>query len=146
VAIILLTIVTCLYTAVGGIKAVIWTDVIQAALMFGSALIAVATLLHHVGGFQAVAHAVPQMTHTEGYFLTGLEPAKVAQWQAAEHVPRMDFWQYVKLIFASDYTLFSALIGTTLGNMAAFGTDQDMVQRMLTAKSYKSARRSLLTA
>ncbi len=31
VAIILLTILTCLYTAVGGIKAVIWTDVIQAA-------------------------------------------------------------------------------------------------------------------
>ena len=146
IAIVALTIVTCAYTAAGGIKAVIWTDVIQAALMFGSALIAVATLLHQVGGWQAVAHYVPQMTQTAGYFQTGLEPARVAQWQAAEHVSRMDFWQYVKLIFASDYTLFSALIGTTLGNMAAFGTDQDMVQRMLTAKSYKSARRSLLTA
>jgi len=34
IAIIALTIVTCLYTAIGGIKAVIWTDVIQACLMF----------------------------------------------------------------------------------------------------------------
>jgi Na+/proline symporter len=31
-------------------------------------------------------------------------------------------------------------------NMAAFGTDQDMVQRMLTASTYKKARRSLITA
>jgi SSS family solute:Na+ symporter len=35
VAIVLLTVVTCLYTAVGGIKAVFWTDVIQACLMLG---------------------------------------------------------------------------------------------------------------
>src|SRR4029079_12424453 len=33
-----------------------------------------------------------------------------------------------------------------LGNMAAFGTDQDMVQRMLTAETYKKSRRSLITA
>jgi hypothetical protein len=36
------------------------------------------------------------------------------------------------LLIEDDDTLFSALIGTTIGNMAAFGTDQDMVQRMLT--------------
>src|SRR5688572_24264407 len=46
-AIALLTVLTCLYTAVGGIKAVIWTDVIQAALMFGTALLAIVTLLYH---------------------------------------------------------------------------------------------------
>src|SRR5437879_4787912 len=50
------------------------------------------------------------------------------------------------MILARDYTLFSALIGATLGNMAAFGTDQDMVQRMLTAETHKKARRSLITA
>src|SRR5205085_12021207 len=49
-AIIGLTIITCIYTALGGIKAVIWTDVIQAILMVGSALIAICTLLYHVGG------------------------------------------------------------------------------------------------
>src|SRR6185503_2143072 len=97
-AIAILTLLTCLYTAVGGIKAVIWTDVIQAALMFGSALIAIGTLLYHVGGLGAVAQAVPQMTRPEGYFLTGFEATRVAQWQATEHVARMDFWQYLKLI------------------------------------------------
>src|SRR5207249_1561893 len=62
IAIIALTIVTCLYTALGGIKAVIWTDVIQACLMFGGALIAIATLLNHIGGLHEVIRAVPQLT------------------------------------------------------------------------------------
>jgi SSS family transporter len=146
VAIVLLTIVTCLYTAVGGIKAVIWTDVIQACLMFGGALIAIGTLLYHVGGLGEVVRAVPQLTTHEGYFLHGFEASAVAQWQASHHISVMGVWDYIKLILASDYTLFSALIGATLGNMAAFGTDQDMVQRMLTAETHKKARRSLITA
>jgi Na+/proline symporter len=58
----------------------------------------------------------------------------------------MGLWDYVKLVLASDYTLFSAIVGATLGNMAAFGTDQDMVQRMLTAETHQKARRSLITA
>src|SRR5256712_4051688 len=58
----------------------------------------------------------------------------------------MGLWDSIKLILASDYPLFSALIGATLGNMAASDTDQDMVQRMLTAETHQRARRSLVTA
>jgi SSS family transporter len=146
VAIIALTVITCLYTAVGGIKAVIWTDVIQACLMFGGALVAIATLLAHVGGLSAVVRAVPQLTTHEGYFLHGFEPGAIAAWMAAHRLDAMRPWDYVELVLASDYTLFSALVGATLGNMAAFGTDQDMVQRMLTAETHQKARRSLITA
>jgi len=146
IAIVLLTLATSVYTTIGGIKAVIWTDVIQATLMFGSALVAIGTLLHHIGGLSEVGRVVPEMTRLEGYFVTGFEPSKVAAWKAAEHVARMDFWQYVKLILASDYTVFSALIATVVANMAAFGTDQDMVQRLLTAETHQKARRSLITA
>lgn len=146
VAIIALTIATCIYTALGGIKAVIWTDVIQACLMFGGAIVAMITLLIHIGGFAAVAKAVPAMTTLEGYFITGFEPHFVAKWQEENKIASMNAWEYVKLILGSDYTVFSALIGTTLGNMAAFGTDQDMVQRMLTAETHQKARRSLITA
>ena len=145
-AIVLLTIVTCLYTAIGGIKAVIWTDVIQAGLMFGGALIAIATLLTHVGGLSEVVRLVPQLTSHEGYFLHGFEAAAVSAWKASHQLTTMGVFDFVKLILASDYTLFSALIGATVGNMAAFGTDQDMVQRMLTAETHHKARRSLITA
>src|SRR4030095_5424045 len=70
IAIALLTLLTCVYTAIGGMKAVIWTDVIQATLMFGSALVAIVTLLYHIGGdslnlgdgFAALARDVPQLT------------------------------------------------------------------------------------
>src|SRR5206468_3417897 len=120
VAIIALTVVTCVYTAVGGIKAVIWTDVIQACLMFGGALIAIGTLLNHVGGLHEVILAVPQLTTHEGYFLHGFESSAVMKWKESHHLAGMGLWDYVKLILASDYTLFSALIGATLGNMAAF--------------------------
>ncbi len=146
VAIVVLTIITCIYTAKGGIKAVIWTDVIQAGLMFGGALIAIATLLSHIGGFGALVKAVPQMTSIEGYFISGFEPRYVAEWQTAHHLASMNPWEYVKLILGSEYTLFSALIGATFINLGAFGTDQDMVQRMLTAETHQKARRSLLTA
>jgi len=50
IAIVIITLLTCLYTAVGGSRAVIWTDVIQATLMFGTALVAIGMLLHHIGG------------------------------------------------------------------------------------------------
>jgi len=154
IAIAIITLLTCLYTAIGGIKAVIWTDVIQATLMFGSALIAIVTLLYHIGGdtmnlaagFGRLVEEVPQLTTSKGYFLTGFETDTIAKYKAANDIAAMTPWHYVLMVLASPYTLFSATIASTLGNMAAFGTDQDMVQRMLTAETYKKARRSLITA
>ena len=40
-------------------------------------------------------------------------------------------------MFEEPYTLFAAFIGSTLLTMATHGTDQDMVQRMLTAPNYR---------
>ncbi|MCL2330416.1 MAG: sodium:solute symporter, partial [Phycisphaerae bacterium] len=141
-AIVLLTLVTCIYTAIGGIKAVIWTDVIQATLMFSSALVAIGTILYHIGdgsiiaGFSALAHHVPEMTTRQGYFLTGWEKI----------TPDMSVWDTFRSILENKYTLPAAIIGATALNMATFGTDQDMVQRMLAAKDVKRSRRSLMTA
>ena len=42
------------------------------------------------------------------------------------------------------YTLFAAFIGSTLLTMATHGTDQDMVQRMLTAPNYRKSQLSLI--
>src|SRR5205814_10565897 len=96
------TAATEVYTAIGGIKAVIWTDVIQACLMFGGALIAIGTLLYHVGGFHAVAQAVPEMTRLEGYFKHGFEASAVSAFQTEHHIASMGFWDYVKLSFTSE--------------------------------------------
>jgi Na+/proline symporter len=155
VAIVLLTILTGIYTTKGGIKAVIWTDVIQACLMFGTALLAVWSLLGRVGGWEGLASAVPQMGHLSGYFATGFDSQSLMKWQLENHVippgdyfgpPRMSAVNYLHMIVSSDYTLVSAIVAATAMNIAAFGTDQDMVQRLLTAKDARRARRSLLTA
>src|SRR5213083_2581436 len=45
-----LVILTAIYTTLGGIKAVIWTDFIQASIMICSALIAVGLLYHGIPG------------------------------------------------------------------------------------------------
>src|SRR5215203_4480128 len=117
-AIVLLTLLTCLYTAVGGIKAVIWTDVVQASLMFGTALLAIVTLLYHLGGdsfdfgkaFGALTRAVPEMKSTQGYFILGWEQGLVDKWKAGNGVAEMTAWEWVKLTLANPYTLMSALV------------------------------------
>jgi Na+/proline symporter len=119
------------------------------------------TLLYHIGGdslnllngFTALGESVPQMKTHLGYFWFGWEPQRVSAWvteQAAVGrtvIPgQMSAWEWVRLVLGSEFTLFSATIGAIMGNMAAFGTDQDMVQRLLTAETYKKSRRSLITA
>ena len=49
-ATIAIVILTAIYTTLGGIKAVIWTDLIQASIMIGSALTAVALLYSKIPG------------------------------------------------------------------------------------------------
>lgn len=139
-AIVVLVIVTTIYTSFGGIKAVIWTDVIQATLMFTSGIVAILTILYYVGdssilgGIKTVAREVPEITKLSGFFAWGGEKAQAGS----------TAWEIVKLVIANPYTIFAVLLAGPLGNMAAFGTDQDMVQRMLTAKDYKKSRRSLI--
>ncbi|MGI8905312.1 MAG: sodium:solute symporter [Candidatus Sumerlaeaceae bacterium] len=160
-AIVAVTVLTCIYTALGGIKAVIWTDVVQATLMFTSALVAIATLLYHIGGdswnlmngLRALGEVVPEMKTHLGYFWFGWEPERIQWWvteqaKVGRHVIAGEFswWEWTRLVLGSEFTLFSATIGAIMGNMAAFGTDQDMVQRLLTAETYQKSRRSLITA
>jgi SSS family transporter len=146
IAITALTLLTAIYTTLGGIKAVIWTDLIQSTLMFASALIAIASLLHHIGGFGALTQSVPEMHSHTGYFFLGWEDRFVTAYKTEHGITSMTRWHWVRLMLQSDYTLFSAIIASTIANMAAFGTDQDMVQRLLTAETYKKSRRSLITA
>jgi SSS family solute:Na+ symporter len=48
--IIFVTVVTTIYTAIGGIKAVVWTDLIQAVLMLSSVLLAIFLLVRNIPG------------------------------------------------------------------------------------------------
>ncbi|MEY5010036.1 MAG: hypothetical protein RLZZ253_1175 [Verrucomicrobiota bacterium] len=126
-----LTGVTAVYTAAGGIKAVVWTDLIQASIMFGALGYAIWTLLQRVPGGWDGALQILDAPRDLAFFDSG--------WVAGRGI-----WENVRGILESEYTIFAAVLGSTFLTMATHGTDQDMVQRMLTAKDHTRSRLALI--
>ncbi|HEY4815481.1 MAG TPA: sodium:solute symporter [Chthoniobacterales bacterium] len=127
--IVFVTVLTTIYTAIGGIKAVVWTDMIQATLMISSVLLAIGLILTHIpGGLSTVQE---QLGGIPPFFQTGINHPD-------------SFWAAVKSILEEPYTLAAALVASTFSTMATHGADQDMVQRMLTARDFTRSRLSLI--
>jgi SSS family transporter len=117
-AIALVTALTLVYTLEGGMRAVIWTDVVQMFIYVGGTIIGFLTILHAVGGWNTVsAVATP-----------------AGKLQVFDFAPS----------FTTTYTFWSGLIGGMFLTMASHGTDQLMVQRLLAAKNLKQSRTALL--
>jgi SSS family solute:Na+ symporter len=112
---------TVLYTMVGGVQAVTWTDVKQMAVILLGVGAAVAVLL-----FQLPEHvSVGEALHIAG---------------ATGRMQALDFtWDPDKT-----YTFWSGLIGGLFLMLSYFGCDQSQVQRYLTAKSIDEGRQSLM--
>ncbi len=128
VALVGITAITAVYTALGGIKAVVWTDVIQASIMFGAIGFAIFVLFRGVpGGWGEV------MSHVKApaFFDSGVSDTKTIAGN-------------IKGVLEIEYTIWAALLGSVFTTMATHGTDQDMVQRMLTAPDIKRSRRALM--
>src|SRR5216110_3744095 len=71
-----IVILTAIYTTIGGIKAVVWTDFIQASIMMGSALVALGLLYHGIpGGWSEIVERHGGFGVSD-FFTTGLDPAK----------------------------------------------------------------------
>jgi len=128
--IVFVTFVTTLYTAAGGIKAVVWTDLIQACLMMGAILFAIVAVFRDIPGGMDAVHS-----HLAGQNLSMFQSG----WDAAK-----PFGEALRGMLETEYTLFAAIIGITFFTMATHGTDQDMVQRMLTAENTAKSRLSLI--
>jgi len=119
VTIILLGLLTTLYTAMGGIEAVIWTDVAQFFVMVGAALLTIWVVGTHItSGLPAIWQSAAEAGRTR-LLNFSLDPTV-----------RMTFW--------------GALVGGAFANLAYLGADQVIVQRYLTAKSGQDARWSIV--
>jgi len=127
--IVFVTVLTTIYTAIGGIKAVVWTDMIQATLMVSSVLLAIGLILAQIpGGLNTVKE---QLGGIPPFFQSGINHPD-------------SFWAGLKSILEEPYTLAAALVASTFSTMSTHGADQDMVQRMLTARDFKRSRISLI--
>src|ERR1700681_2685759 len=110
-----------LYTTIGGVQAVAWTDVKQMFVVVGGMSAAVVILLYgilqHVGFGQAL--------HLAG---------------ATGRLEAIDF----RFDLRETYTFWSGMIGGLFLMLSYFGCGQSQGQRYLTAKSIDEARHSLL--
>lgn len=124
-----LTFVGIVYTLSGGIKSVIWTDCIQMVIFVGAAILAIVLLLNKIPiSFTDIVTALKQPEGGESSKLT-----------------------FLTLSFGGfgpkhTYTLFTAIFGFSLLNLGAYGTDQDMAQRLLTCRSSSKGSWSAITA
>ncbi|MCW1886788.1 sodium/solute symporter [Luteolibacter flavescens] len=133
-AVVVITFLTALYTTLGGIKAVVWTDLIQVSLMFGSAAYVFFWLLGKTGGWEGFTSSItPSAGDINSYITTGIDDQK-------------SFGENVRSILSQEYTIWAAFLGSVFTTLATHGTDQDMVQRMLTSKDHKKGQRSVIVS
>jgi solute:Na+ symporter, SSS family len=111
--------VTLAYTFFGGMKAVIWTDVVQFLLKIGGGLVALAVILTQLPDGWSTFTAV------------GGEAGKFTVFNFAPD-------------WTEPYTFWAGLIGGSFFTMASHGADQMMVQRYLCSRSLGEARTALV--
>ncbi len=117
VCILLMGVLCIFYTTLGGIEAVIWTDVIQVIVLMGGALFCLVLMSFHVpGGWNGAC----EIAEGAGKFRT------------------FDF-----RFDLTTATFFVLLFGGFADKMISYGTDQSVIQRYLTTKDEAAARRGI---
>ena len=112
---------TAIYTMVGGVQAVTWTDVKQMAVIVVGLVAVVIALVAGLPSDVSVGDAL----HVAG---------------TAGRLKAVDF----RFDLSQTYTFWSGLLGGLFLMLSYFGCDQSQVQRYLTAKSVEEGRDSLM--
>lgn len=118
-AIVIVTVIALIYTIMGGITAVIWTDVIQAGILFAGAGIIMYALIDQ-----------SSMPFSE----------TLAQLKSDGKLNPLN-WD---VDFTEQTTIWSGIIAMTFFHITVYGTNQMMVQRTLAAKNIGDAKKSYL--
>ena len=120
-AIVAVGLTTVVYTFLGGMKAVIWIDVIQFAIYIVGAIVALLILVGKLpGGWGQI-------------------------WEQAGSADKLRVFDF-RFDLTREYTFWSGLIGGMVLNTATHGADQLMVQRYLAARSERQAAGALLAS
>ncbi len=131
IALVVITIATTIYTTIGGLKAVVWTDVLQACVLAVSIISALAVLFFNIpGGWDTITSTLNQPGDWS-----------VWSWGFAKEGGCVD---QIFHILGEEYTIWAAFLGSTFVTMATHGTDQDMVQRMLAGKNSSTGSKAVI--
>ena len=120
VLVLLISVMCIIYTWMGGIEGVIWTDVIQGLLLSGSAVLIFIVICFKVQGGFGEIFTVTQ--HADKFF-----PASQFRWSWTES------------------TVPVLMIGFLFANIQQFTASQDVVQRYIVTDSIEETKKTLLT-
>lgn len=117
--IVVLAVVTILYTFIGGIKAVVWVDVAQMGLYVAGGILSIIVVSAATGG---------------GWFTEAADAGK-----------------FTMFLFdgnpvSADSSFVTSLVGGAIFAMASHGSDQLVVQRLLTCRSKREAQKALIAS
>ncbi|MBI4676888.1 MAG: sodium/solute symporter [Elusimicrobia bacterium] len=127
--IVLFVVVGALYIGHGGIKAVVWTNVVQAVAFLVAGIATLGYLAVNIdGGLAAV-----------GSIAGAAGKLQVINWGPSLAEP-----QFLKKFFTDPNIIWVAILNGFFGSMAAFGTDHEMMQRLLTVETRKASQRTML--
>ena len=107
------------YAYFGGIKSIIIADIVQVVIYIGAALFIIYHLFSSLGGDMGIIYSTLQ---------------------ASDKLKIVDF------SFAGSYNFWALISGLLLLNIAAYGLDQDMTQRILTCKDKNEGAKSLIVS
>jgi SSS family transporter len=129
-SILLIVALTLFYTFEGGMTAVIWTDVVQMCMYVAGALLSLVIMAQQSpGGF---FHAIDLASQFHKFQIFDFSsPFSGLTWA--------DF-------FAKPYTVWAGIIGGCFLTTASHGTDQLVVQRLLSARNERESRLALLSS
>ncbi|NLH41724.1 MAG: sodium/solute symporter [Planctomycetes bacterium] len=113
------TVVSVVFIAFGGIKALVWTGAYQAVFFIVSGVLVAVFLVGHIDG--------------------GLASAL----DAAGRAGRLSTFNFAWNLNDAN-TFWAGVIGGLFTGLVSFGADQEMVQRLLTVKTRKSSQRTIL--
>lgn len=119
VAILVLGLLTVVYTYQGGMRAVVWTELLQAGIYVTAGISAVVLL---------------------GQSVTGGWDAILAQAGAADKVRMLDW----RVDITRPHTMLSGVLGGAFIALGSHGVDQTMVQRLLSSRSLRDAQKAII--
>jgi len=115
--IIMMGVVVTFYTAVGGIEAVVWTDVLQVVVLIGAGLVSLLIVVLNIEGGLGELWRLSMSDNK----------LKCVDWS----------WDYTKAVF------WLIMLGGIFQNIISYTADQAVVQRYFVTKDFKSAANSI---